>query len=79
MDTMNKLEACDWVHVHLIIDEMPFEDLVAAFTALAGRVPGISDRPDGLFRRCCEMVGSLTDVSSHQHRETTRIRSRRVR
>jgi hypothetical protein len=64
---MNKSEACEWVHAHLIVDEMPFDDLVAAFTALVGRVPNGPDRRDGLFRRCCEIVTSSTGVSDGLH------------
>jgi hypothetical protein len=78
MDDMNKREACEWVHARLIVDEMSSEDLVAAFTALVGRVPGGPDRRDGLFRRCYEIVTSLTGVSDGLHAATnTRARSAR--
>lgn len=60
---MTKREASEWVHMHLIVDELPFDDLVTTFTALAGRVPDSADRPGGLFRRCCEMVTASTAVS----------------
>ena len=60
---MTKREAHEWVHTRLIVDEMPFDELVAAFTALVGRVPKGPDRRDGLFRRCYEIVMSLTAVS----------------
>jgi hypothetical protein len=63
---MNKREACDWVHRHLIIDEMPFDDLVAVFTVLSGRRPATADRPGELFRRCWEMVVSLTGVGERR-------------
>lgn len=53
---MNKREAGEWVHTQMIVGEMPFDDLVLAFTALVGRVPDAADRPHGLFRRCCEIV-----------------------
>jgi len=53
---MNKREACEWVHVHLLVDSMPFDELVAAFTALVGRVPDKDHRSAQLFRRCCEIV-----------------------
>jgi hypothetical protein len=73
---MNKREACDWVHRHLIIDEMPLDDLVAAFTALAGRRPANADRPGEMLRRCWEMVASLTGVSDrHEPVMTPRIRA----
>jgi hypothetical protein len=61
---MNKREACEWVHARLIVGEMPFDDLVAAFTALVGRVPNATDQRDELFRRCYEIVASLTGVSA---------------
>ena len=61
---MNKREACEWVHARLIVDEMPFDDLVAAFTALVGHVPKVTDHRDGLFRRCYEIVTSLNGVSA---------------
>jgi hypothetical protein len=60
---MNKREACEWVHARLIVDEMPFDELVAAFTALVGHVPKEPDRREGLFRRCHEVVMSLTGAS----------------
>ena len=63
---MNKVEACAWVHTRMIVDEMPADDLVAAFTALVGRVPTAPDRRNGLFRRCYEIVTSLTGVGDTQ-------------
>jgi len=70
MDDMNKREACTWVHAQLVVDEMPFDDLVAAFTALVGRVPDGPDRREGLFRRCYEIVTSSTGVSDGLHSAT---------
>ncbi len=64
MDHMNKTEACEWVHARLIVDEMTSDDLVAAFTALVGRVPNGPDRREGLLRRCYEIATSLTGVSA---------------
>ena len=60
---MNKREACQWVHARMIVDELPADDLEAAFTALVGHVPKGSDRREGLFRRCYEIVTSMTGVS----------------
>ncbi len=60
---MTKREACQWVHVRLLVGDMAFDELVAAFTALVGHVPNAPDRRAGLFRRCCETVTSLTGVS----------------
>jgi hypothetical protein len=59
---MNKLEACAWVHTRMIVDEMPSDELFAVFTALVGHVPTAPDRRNGLFRRCYEIVTSLTGV-----------------
>ncbi len=73
---MNKREACEWVHAQLIVDEMPVDDLVAAFTALVGRVPDGPERRNGLFRRCYEIVTSLTGVSEGLH-SATNVRARR--
>ena len=64
---MNKREACQWVHARLIVGDMAFDELDAAFTALVGRAPNAPDRREGLFRRCCETVTSLTGVSQAQH------------
>ena len=61
---MNKFEACEWVHTRMIVDEMPTDDLVAAFTALVGHVPTAPDRRNGLFRRCYEIVTALTGVGN---------------
>jgi len=63
---MTRREACEWVDARLIVDEMPFDELVAAFTVLVGRVPKEPDRRDGLFRRCYEIVVSLTGVSAER-------------
>ena len=63
---MNKREACEWVHTRMIVDEMPTDDLVAAFTVLVGHVPTAPDRRNGLFRRCYEIVTSLTGVGNVQ-------------
>ena len=73
---MNQREACQWVHTQLIVGEMAFDELVAAFTALVGRVPNEPDRRAGLFRRCQEVVTSLTGVSEAM-RTTTKVRARR--
>ena len=73
---MSEREACEWVHAQLIVGEMRFDDLVAAFTALVGRVPNGSDREKGLFRRCHEIVTSLTGVSDAL-RSATNARARR--
>jgi hypothetical protein len=72
---MNKSEACEWVHTQLIVAEMPFDDLVAAFTALVGRAPNEPDRREGLFRRCYQIVTSQTGVS-HAQRTTVHARPR---
>lgn len=53
---MTKQQASEWVHRHLILDELDCVELVAVFTALANRSPNVADRRDGLFRRCCELV-----------------------
>jgi hypothetical protein len=73
---MSEREACEWVHAQLIVGEMPFDDLVAAFTALVGRVPNGLDHRNGLFRRCYEIVTSLTGVSGGLH-SATNARARR--
>ena len=57
-DAMTKWQAQEWVHNKLIIVEMGYDELVAAFTILAERPPGRADRLKGLFRRCCEIVSS---------------------
>jgi hypothetical protein len=36
---MTKREACQWVHARLLVGDMAFDELVAAFTALVGHVP----------------------------------------
>jgi hypothetical protein len=72
---MNKREACQWVHARLIVGDMAFDELDAAFTALVGHVPKAPDRREGLFRRCCEAVTSLTGVSRAGQTPTT-IRGR---
>ena len=71
---MNKREACEWVHEQLIVAEMPFDDLVAAFTALVGHAPDGPDRRHGLFRRCYEVVTLLSETQRHA---PTSIRIRR--
>jgi hypothetical protein len=73
---MNKREACQWVHARLIVGDMAFEELVAAFTALVGRAPNAPDRREGLFRRCCDAVTSLTGVPEARHM-TANVRTRR--
>ena len=73
---MTRSEACEWVHKQLIVAEMPFDDLVAAFTVLVDRAPNGSDRRAGLFRRCYEVVSSLTVVSDGRH-AATRPRARK--
>jgi hypothetical protein len=57
-DAMTKWQAQEWVHNKLIIVEMGYDELIAAFTVLAERPPGRADRVRGLFRRCCEIVTS---------------------
>jgi hypothetical protein len=64
---MNKREACEWVHRHMIVDGMAFDELVAAFTALSGRAPTGTDRQEGLFRRCGELLMSSTGVPALHH------------
>lgn len=59
MTRMSARQAFEWVHAQTIAEELVFEELVAAFTALTGRTPHASDRPDGLFRRLREIV--MTD------------------
>jgi hypothetical protein len=71
---MNKREACEWVHARLIVDEMPFDELVAAFTVLVGRVPKAPEFRDGLFRRCYEIVTTLTGVSEGLRLAPSRVR-----
>jgi hypothetical protein len=71
---MNRSEACEWVHTQLIVAEMPFDDLVAAFTVLVGRVPNEPDRRAGLFRRCYEIATSLTSVAPELRTATRRAR-----
>ena len=67
---MNRLEACQWVHARLIVGDMVFDELVAAFTALVGRAPNAPDRRKGLFGRCCDTVTSLTGVPRARHATT---------
>lgn len=55
---MSAREALEWVHAQTVAEETVLDELVAAFTALTGRAPGRGDRPDGLFRRCGEIVMS---------------------
>jgi hypothetical protein len=55
---MTKGQAREWVHHQLIVVEMGHDEVVAAFTALAERSPGTTDRLKGLFRGCCEIVTS---------------------
>lgn len=57
---MTKRQANEWVHRQLIVEDMGYEQLVAAFTALAERKPNAADRLHGLFRRCFEMVEATT-------------------
>ena len=73
---MNKREACQWVHARLIVGDMAFDELDAAFTALVGRAPNAPDRREGLFRRCCDTVTSLTGVPAAR-RTTTDVPARR--
>ncbi|HEV7732704.1 MAG TPA: hypothetical protein VGR62_11105 [Candidatus Binatia bacterium] len=56
MMMMTKLQAREWVHKQLIVDELDCTQLVTAFTVLAEHAPNATDRRDGLFRRCCEIV-----------------------
>ena len=71
---MNRLEACQWVHARLIVGDMVFDELVAAFTALVGRAPNAPDRRKGLFGRCCDTVTMLTGVPKARH-TTTKVRA----
>jgi hypothetical protein len=70
---MNKREACEWVHARLIVGDMVFDELVAAFTALIGRAPNAPDRREGLFGRCCDTVTSLTGVPRPRHAPTKTV------
>ena len=67
---MNKREACAWVHAHLLVDRMAPDELLAAFTVLAGHAPTQADRSSGLFRRCGEIVMSSTGVPAGLDRTT---------
>jgi hypothetical protein len=67
---MNKREACAWVHAHLLVDSMAHDELLAAFTVLAGHAPTQADRTSGLFRRCGEMVMTATGVPARFHANT---------
>jgi hypothetical protein len=69
---MNKRQACAWVHAQLVVGEMPTDELDAAFTVLVGRVPASADRRDGLYRRCWDIVTSLTGVSDRHRAATAR-------
>jgi hypothetical protein len=73
---VNKREACQWVHTRLIVGDMVFDELVAAFTALVGRAPNAPDRREGLFGRCCDAVTSLTGVP-RARRTRTKVPARR--
>jgi hypothetical protein len=73
MRDMNKREACQWVHARLIVGDMAFDELVAAFTALVGRAPNAPDRREGLFGRCCDTVTSLTSVPPVPHASTKSV------
>ncbi len=53
---MTKVQAGEWVHKQLIVDEMDCVQLAAVFTVLTEHAPNATDRRDGLFRRCCEIV-----------------------
>ena len=77
---MNKQEACEWIHVHMIVDEMLPEDLVAAFTALVGHAPASADRREGLYRRCWDIVASRTGASGRSQDATSaRVRKTYVK
>jgi len=67
---MNKREACAWVHAQLVVGELPSDELDAAFTVLVGHVPAGADRKNGLYRRCWDVVTTLTGVSD-RHRTVT--------
>ena len=67
---MTKREACAWVHVHMLVDRMSSDELLAAFIALAGHAPTAADRSSGLFRRCGEIVLSTTGVQAQSHGNT---------
>jgi hypothetical protein len=56
--TLTKRQASEWVNRQLIVEDMGYEQLVAAFTALADRKPDAKDRSRGLFRSCCEMTST---------------------
>jgi hypothetical protein len=55
---VTKLQAHEWVNRQLIVGDMGYEQLVAAFTALHGRKPDADDRNRGLFRSCFELTSS---------------------
>jgi hypothetical protein len=55
---LTKRQAREWVNRQLIVEDMGYEQLVAAFTALADRKPDAADRSRGLFRSCCEMTSA---------------------
>jgi hypothetical protein len=67
---MTKREACAWVHAHLLVDHMAPDELLAAFTVLAGHAPTQADRSFGLFRRCGQIVMSSTGVPARFDRTT---------
>jgi hypothetical protein len=67
---MNKGQACAWVHAQLVVGEVATDELDAAFTVLVGRVPASADRRAGLYRRCWDIVTSLTGVSDQQRAVT---------
>jgi len=70
---VNEREACQWVHARLIVGDMVFDELVAAFTALIGRAPNAPDRREGLFGRCCDTVTSLTGMPRARHTITKAV------
>lgn len=65
---MTRGQAQEWVHNMLIVVDMRHDELVAAFTALANRPPGTTDRKHGLFRRCCEIVTSAATPQGDRER-----------
>jgi hypothetical protein len=61
---LTKSEALEWVHDQMIVEEVRHDELIAAFTALAGHAPAPADGVSELFRRCCEMAFPGSSVRS---------------
>jgi hypothetical protein len=75
---VTKGEAREWVHTQMIVVELDREELVAAFTVLAERVPDASDRRKGLFRRCFEIVASSSPTLPARFPRETRATGQTV-